>query len=386
VRVAMLGPYPLNPERIEGGVEAIIARLAQGLSRLGDVNLHVITCQRAVERERVSQKDGMTVHYLPRARMGHITFHLRDRRRMVRLLHEIRPDVVHGQGTGMYAGAVLDSGYPAVISIQGIMFREAALVHTPWRRFQRSMASIYEKRCLRRSRDIIPSSPYAVEEFSSWLDATIHSVENPADDRLFGLPDEAEPGRVLLPGRVIPRKNVLWLVQAWAQVVSSFPEARLRVAGETRTHPDYVRRVCQYIEDHGLRDSVELLGSLDQEQLMEEYARCGFAVLPSVQETSPVAVVEALSAGRPVVATRVCGIPYLVADGQTGLLVGLGDTEGMARALARLLGDEDLRRSMGTRAREDARGRFKIDVVARQTYEVYRQVIDKSERTRGAGG
>lgn len=380
MRVAILGPYPLNPEHIEGGVEAIVVRLVEGLSRLSDVDLHMVTCQRSIERAYTRREGRVCLHYLPRERMGHLTFYIRDRRRMVRLLREIAPDVVHGQGTGMYAGTVLDSGYPAVVSVQGITFREAALVRAPWVRLLRSMASIYEKRCLKRARDIIPSSPYAVQEFSSWIDATIHSVENPADERLFELPDQAESGRILLPARVIPRKNVLWLLQAWAEVVKSFPEARLRVAGEMHTRPDYVQRVRQYIQGHRLESNVELLGSLDQEQLMEEFARCGLVVLPSVQETSPVAVAEALSAGRPVVATRVCGLPFLVAEDETGLLVELGDTEGMAQALMKLLADDDLRRRMGLRAREDAKNRFKIDVVARQTYEVYRQVLEKTRR------
>ena len=376
----MLGPYPLDPEHIEGGVEAVVVRLVEGLSRLGDVELHLVTCQPAVERECTRQEGVVSLHYLPRGRMGHITFHLRDRRRMVRLLHDISPDVVHGQGTGMYAGAALGSGYPAVIGIHGIMFRESALVGTPWRRFQRSMASAYEKRCLKRARDVIPCSPYAVQELSQWIDATVHHIDNPADDRFFGIADEAEPGRVLLPGRVMPRKNVLWLVKAWAEVVRSFPEARLRVAGEMHTHPGYVRSVREFMEKNGLQGSVDLLGSLSQEQLLEEYARSSLVVLPSVQETSPVVVVEALSAGRPVVATRVCGLPFLVADGDTGLLVELGDAEAMAQALTKLLADDDLRRRMGVRARKQAARRFKIDVVARQTYEVYRQVMEKAGR------
>jgi glycosyltransferase involved in cell wall biosynthesis len=312
--------------------------------------------------------------------MGHITLYASERRRMMRLLRSISPDVVHAQGTGMYAGVALDSGYPAVISLQGILFREAALVRNPWRRLQRTMASIYEKRCLRRMRDVIPSSTYAVQEFSQWMDATIHDIENPADDALFDLPMDGEEGRTLYTGRVIPRKNVLWLVQAWKQVVAEMPHARLRVAGEMVTNPAYVQKVREYVATQGLEGNVDFLGNLDRERLLEEYARCRLFVLPSVQETSPVAVVEALSAGRPVVATRVCGVPYLVHERETGVLVDLGDTEGFASAVLQVLGNEALRQQMGARAREDARGRFKIDVVAQRTYEVYRQLANGAAR------
>lgn len=379
MKVAMLGPYPLRPGHLGGGVEAVVVRVVEGLSRMSDLKVHVVTCQRSVRRASTRQTGGVTVHYLPRGRMGHISFHLRERRRMMGLLRELSPDVVHAQGAGMYAGTALGSGYPALITLHGIIFHEAALARGPWRRLQWTMASAYERRNVVKARDVISISPYVVEVFSRWLGATIHPIENPADDRLFELPHCSEGGRVLLPARIIPRKNVLWLVQVWAEVVRSIPGARLRVAGEMDSSPDYVRAVRRYVEENGLRDSVQLLGPLDQQEMMEEYARCALVALPSLQETAPVAVVEALSAGRPVVATRVCGLPYMVAEGETGRLVERGDAEGMARAMIEILADDDLRRRMGARARRDASTRYSTDVVASRTREAYRQVIERAE-------
>jgi glycosyltransferase involved in cell wall biosynthesis len=380
VKVAILGPYPQNPEHFGGGVEAATVRLVEGLSRLGSLELHVITCQRAVKREGTRQAAGVTLHYLPRGRMGHVTFHARERRRMARVLRQISPDLVHAQGTGMYAGVALGSGYPAVITLHGIIFREAALAHGLWRRFQWTMASAYEKRNVKQARHVISISPYVTDVFSQWLNATVYPVENPTDDRFFELPYQSESGTVLLPARVIPRKNVLWFMQAWANVARSRPEARLRVAGELHSSPDYVRSVRRYLEENRLLGSVELLGSLSQEEMLTEYARCALVVLPSVQETAPVAVGEALSAGRPVVATRACGLPHMIAEGETGHLVDPNDAGGMAQAVIELLADEARRQGMGAKAREDARRRFKIGVVAERTRDAYRQVIETAGR------
>ena len=87
------------------------------------------------------------------------------------------------------------------------------------------------------------------------------------------------------------------------------------------------------------------------------------------------AVIEAMAAGKPVVATRVGGVPDLVADGETGFLVPPGDHEAMAGRLGDLLDDAGLRRRMGDRARQIARERFAADSVAAAHRNLYYQVL-----------
>jgi len=214
VRVAMLGRYPLDTSRIVGGVEAVMARLVEGMACLNDLDLQVITCQLGVQQPRTERYGNVTIHYLPRRRMGHVTWYLRDRRRVIPLLREIAPDVVHAHGSGMYGGMALDSGLPAVLTIHGVLFREAALSRGLRRRFQRYMAAAYERHNISRAQEIIAISPYVVGEFERWTKARIHSIENPGDDLLFAVPDRVEPGRVLCAGRVIPHNNTLRLLEA----------------------------------------------------------------------------------------------------------------------------------------------------------------------------
>ncbi len=109
--------------------------------------------------------------------------------------------------------------------------------------------------------------------------------------------------------------------------------------------------------------------------MVEEYARCAVLALTSKQETAPVAVAEAMAAARPVVATRVCGVPYMVEEGRSGLLVEYGDTHALAQALTRVLTDEAQRARMGRRAREIAQARFRTDYIAAETHSVYQQIL-----------
>jgi glycosyltransferase involved in cell wall biosynthesis len=97
--------------------------------------------------------------------------------------------------------------------------------------------------------------------------------------------------------------------------------------------------------------------------------------LPSQSEGMPVSLLEGMAARRPVVATRVGGVPDVVADGSTGILVPPGDIAELAHAIARLAGDPGLRSSMGCAGRERVEREFALDVVAPEIVAVYRHVL-----------
>jgi glycosyltransferase involved in cell wall biosynthesis len=102
-------------------------------------------------------------------------------------------------------------------------------------------------------------------------------------------------------------------------------------------------------------------------------------VMSSHSEGLPLVLLEAMSAGVPVVATRVGGIPYLVDDGRTGFLVGVGDVDALTARLSELLGDDAKRRAFGEAARARAAERFKPAAVAARVRDVY------IEASRGRG-
>src|SRR5262249_20388879 len=98
-------------------------------------------------------------------------------------------------------------------------------------------------------------------------------------------------------------------------------------------------------------EGVRYVPFLPKEQLLRYYREAALCVVPSLWDNSPNTVYEAMAAGRAVVASRVGGIPELVADGETGLLVPPGDAEQLAAAIVRLLADAGLRQAMGRAGR-----------------------------------
>ena len=98
-------------------------------------------------------------------------------------------------------------------------------------------------------------------------------------------------------------------------------------------------------------------------------------VLPSRVEGLPVALLEAMALGKPIVATRAGGVPEALADGDSGLLVDIGDEVGLAAAIVTLLKDPDLGRRLGARARQVVRERFSAQTMAQSYLDVYRAVL-----------
>jgi glycosyltransferase involved in cell wall biosynthesis len=122
-----------------------------------------------------------------------------------------------------------------------------------------------------------------------------------------------------------------------------------------------------------LGDAGELLGARDD--VAEQLARADVFVLSSRSEGLPMAILEAMAAGLPVVATDVGGIPELVADGETGLLVPPGDADALAAALQRLVADAELRRRLGDAARARVEERFSLAATRRAHVELYDRLL-----------
>lgn len=380
MRVALLGPYSGDLSRVGGGPEAVVVQLAHGLRRAG-VEVHVVTFDFTGQQaaDTTSEADGVTVHRLRLRRLPRWTGVRINARVLAQKLRAISPDIAHAHSAGTFADGALGSGLPAVITVHGVIEQEAAIVRQSGISWREDVAwryeAWYERRCLSRARDVIAISPYVADFYRGLTGARLSLVENPVARAYFDLPDQAQPATILCAARVIHRKNVLGLLHAFARLRQHVPQARLRLAGETTSEPDYAQQCRQFVAENGLVDAVDFLGWLDEAALRVEYSRCRALALLSWQETAPVAIEQAMAAGKPVVASAVGGVPTLVQDGVTGFVTRADDPAGQAAALQRILQDDTLRRAMGEAARAAALARFHPDQVTAQTLAVYQQAI-----------
>lgn len=375
MKVLILSPFPLNWEHVQGGVESTVLYLLDGIGAREDVQVHVVTSLPSVRSPQTRERGPVRITYLPRLRWGRLVGYAGDYRAIRRIVERELPDIVHGQGTTFYGGAALASGAPAVITAHGVVFRELAYLRGAPQCARGLWDAWYEQRCIRRTRYLIAIAPYVAHEFARWTRARVWFVPNAISERFFAVSRMPEPRTILFAGVVSPRKAAYELVQALAAVRKMVPDVRLRIAGDTRQFPDYVARIRRLVAEEGLGGNVQFLGPLPESDILGEYARAAVLALPSWQETLPAVVAQAMAAGVPVVSTAMGGIPDIIQDGETGLLVQPGDVAGLADALTRALTDARLARSLAEAARSYAEANFRSEVVARRVLDVYAEVV-----------
>ena len=381
MRILLFGPYPRPGQPITGGVMAVMVALARGLATQGlEVGVASATARGDDGEDR---EDGITIYRrgippLPRAR-GHRTI----RRKLVAVAHDFRPTLIHAHGTGYYAAAALDGPWPVILTAHGVVYEEAR--RSQARGIKERLAwrydTLLEKRVLTRARHVIAINPYIRQAFAQYDHLQWVDIPNPVDEAFFQITREPEPGLLFTPARVIPRKGIDILIRALAQVAEAHPHARLQIAGETTTSPGFVAHCRELAARAGISDRVQFLGNLDREALLAAYRRAWVMVLPSRQETAPVAIGEALATGCPVIATQVGGVPWMVHHEQEGLLVPPEDVDALAAALARALSQEEVVRAWSQRARLTAQP-YRLAAVLDATLAAYRAVWAQSSPDR----
>jgi glycosyltransferase involved in cell wall biosynthesis len=183
----------------------------------------------------------------------------------------------------------------------------------------------------------------------------------------LGLPPDGP--LVASVGRLVRQKGHRDLLRAWPRVVAAFPRARLLIVGEGPLR----RRLLEETSALGIRDSVTFTGwRTDIPALLELADMC---VHPSLWEGFGLTLLEAMAAGRCIVASRVSTIPEVVLDGETGRLVPPGDSGALAEAIVQLLADPERRRKLGEAGRRRLTETFGVERMARATEAVYDELL-----------
>jgi glycosyltransferase involved in cell wall biosynthesis len=170
-------------------------------------------------------------------------------------------------------------------------------------------------------------------------------------------------------GRLVPIKGLPYLIWAAAEVTRVVPDVRFLLIGDGSERV----RLERMVREAGLAQMVYFLGWRNDLELI--YPDLNVVVLPSLNEGTPMSAIEAMAAGCPVVATQVGGVPDLIRDGESGLLVPPRDAGALAAAMIRVLNHRDLGLSLGAAARRAVYPRFSIDRLASDIEQSYREFL-----------
>ena len=191
----------------------------------------------------------------------------------------------------------------------------------------------------------------------------------PADAALAASLDVAGRPCVIVVSNFIRYKGHEYFLRAWREVLVQFPSAVAMLAGDGPIRAE-LERMC---DELNIRSAVRFLGV--RHDVPALLALADVYVHPSLQEGYSNALLEAMAAGKAVVATAVGGNVEAVSDGSTGLLVPAQDAAAIARAIARLLADPDAARQMGSRARQYVHERYEMTAMVRSYEGVYTRLL-----------
>jgi colanic acid/amylovoran biosynthesis glycosyltransferase len=179
--------------------------------------------------------------------------------------------------------------------------------------------------------------------------------------------DSEDAPRVLCIGRLVPEKGQAVLLEAVALLAERGHIVEVTFAGDGPSRPTLERLVDRL----GIGSQVSLPGAVGQEQLHSLYESASIFCLASFAEGVPVVLMEAMGMQVPVVSTRITGIPELIEDGRTGLLVAPGRPDQLADAIERLIADPSLVRELRARAREKVVADFNAKTSAKQLHALF---------------
>jgi colanic acid/amylovoran biosynthesis glycosyltransferase len=204
--------------------------------------------------------------------------------------------------------------------------------------------------------------------------AKIFRVYNGLDLSAFRLANPGlDPLRIVGVGRLIEKKGWSFLVKACALLRAQGKHIECRIVGDGPDE-EALRRL---IRDRGLEDQVCLTGPLAQKEIAELLRQSSLFVLPAVRDrqgdsdNQPTVLVEALASGLPVVATNIAGIPEIVEQGKSGLLVPEKDASALASAIAQFASDSKSLNAFGKRARQIAKEKFQLETTVKQLRDLF---------------
>jgi len=307
----------------------------------------------------------------------------RSRREIASLLRELKIDILHTHGgvAGLHGRiAARLAGTPAIVhTLHGIHYlhyrnpllrRLYVLLERRYSRFTDRLVLVCQSD-LRRARRYKLAPEGKMTVILNGLD--VRPMAKAADLARRRSELGWTPGRPVVGtiARLHRQKGISHLLQASRRILKAVPETRIVVVGDG-PQSDRMRRDALRL---GLGERCLFLGA--REDATALLALFDIFVLPSLWEGLPFVLVEAASLGKPIVATAVDGVPEILEEGQTGLLVPPGDSEALANAVIRLLRDKDEAGRLAEKARSLVPPRFPLRRMVERTQNLYLELLNR---------
>ena len=306
---------------------------------------------------------------------------------MYNLLKNEKPDLIHAigiRGFQAFISALVAkfNNIPLVISDQGGLFThpdfDRGIVNKILYRLQEPMI----KFIIKQATKIIVANEYEKEIFEKYTnEQKLCIVFNGIDyQKILKNPFEfkkkynIDKKYILFLGRFNFVKGIDYLLKSYSEIVSknNFQDVTLVIMGVDFGYQNEMEKLIQKLN---LQDKIMVIKKPSREEVIAAYHACEFLVLPSRWEMSPLTPVEGFACKKTSISSKLHGIPYVIEDGVTGLLVNPENIDELANAICKLLENPDLSIKMGKKGYEKVVEVFNSDHMTEKILEVYKSII-----------
>lgn len=359
MKVLVVSPYSWSTP---GGVGAHVGHLATALRSRGHEVRIVAPSEGEVEPGVVSVGRSIPIPY--NGSIARLAFGPRVALRIRVALRRARPDVVHihepfAPSAGLLT--LINTRLPVVATFHASIGRSRA-----YRVAAPALRPLYRRLAARIA--VSEEARRTIEKVFGSNGITV--IPNGVEWSRFSSLPPPSGSLILFVGRMEKRKGAAVIVDAFTRLAEKRPAAELVLAGEG---PE--RKAVESAVPENLRDRVMFAGRVDPLELAGVFGRAAVVCAPSLGgESFGIVLLEAMAAGRPVVASSIPGYAAVLRDGVDGVLVPPGDPDALAAALERVLDDPNAARAMGEAGRERAR-RYDWPSIAAAIEKVYERAI-----------
>ncbi|MDN3655843.1 glycosyltransferase family 4 protein [Ferruginibacter paludis] len=379
MKVLILIPgLPVNINDIKGGVNSALINLLTGFSKKM-VTVRVLSFNRDMTSVSLTQfSPNVEIYYIPESGLPHVfNFAFNGSRVVRRHIKEFNPDVVHFAMSGyiLLTGLFGLRKKHALVTIHGIAFKEARQKERLREKLVWYSNGLVE--LLLRPANIIHLSNYSYSLLPASKKGCVTIIPNAVNPVFFDLPlKTATDSRIIYAGSIDANKNIIFLLKTLSSLKAKNIFYFLNVVGDF-TDDHYKKEVLDYISNNQLEQNVMFHGWLSQENFQRELVKCDILMVSSRQESLPMVIAEAMSAGKVVVSSITGGTPEMITDRMNGFLFDLNQPEMAIDILERLYNNNQLMQTIQLAAKQTAVSVYHCGSVADRTIEFYRSLHNK---------
>jgi len=383
MKVVLISSLPRDLNSVKSGVDAVVINLIKGFELYPEVSFLIISIGKSDHEASVKYADNITIHYLRKKSLfgGILNYYLFDARKAVqKIILEFKADIVHMQGASPMLFCLRGLCKKKIVITQhGIMAEEINYQNRRFDKLKFWVKKLVERYYFPKFRNYTFISNYNrvfLEQLKGDQQYKGELIYNPVNPVFFDLKThDTFHNRIVYVGVINSRKNLLCLLRAIQGIKNKTDKLKLDVIGGFKDEA-YKNKILQFVRENNLQDDIRFLGWKSQPEVLELYKKVDLFVLPSLQESLPVSIAEAMAAGRPVIAADVGGVTEMISHEESGYVFRSNKSIELGTYLMRFCNGDVSYSEFAKNAREEAVKKFHPRNVAAQTIEFYKTILE----------